>query len=225
MPYTLYSYFRSSASWRVRIALALKGLPADYRGVHLVRKENFGHAGLGAAQRVPALQLAGGRTLTQSLAIVEYLDEVHPEPALLPTDALQRALARSLALDIACEIHPLNNLAVLRRLVAQFGADDAAKQDWMRHWMEQETIGEDAGFLEQGLALVEQRLRTEAGSHRFALGDTPGLVDCLLVPQVYNAERWGARIEALTEVLRINQRCLAHPAFASTHPDRVPDAE
>jgi maleylacetoacetate isomerase/maleylpyruvate isomerase len=151
--------------------------------------------------------------LTQSLAIVEYLDEVHPEPALLPTDALQRALARSLALDIACEIHPLNNLAVLRRLVAQFGADDAAKQDWMRHWME------------QGLALVEQRLRTEAGSHRFALGDTPGLVDCLLVPQVYNAERWGARIEALTEVLRINQRCLAHPAFASTHPDRVPDAE
>ncbi|MBP8145722.1 MAG: maleylacetoacetate isomerase [Inhella sp.] len=213
MPYTLYSYFRSSASWRVRIALALKGLPADYRGVHLVRKENFGHAGLGAAQRVPALQLADGRTLTQSLAIVEYLDEVHPEPALLPTDALQRALARSLALDIACEIHPLNNLAVLRRLVAQFGAEDAAKQDWMRHWME------------QGLALVEQRLRTEAGSHRFALGDTPGLVDCLLVPQVYNAERWGARIEALTEVLRINQRCLAHPAFASTHPDRVPDAE
>ena len=103
---------------------------------------------------------------------------------------------------------PLAGLAL-----AQFGADDAAKQDWMQHWME------------QGLALVEQRLRREAGSHRFALGDTPGLVDCLLVPQVYNAERWGARIEALTEVLRINQRCLAHPAFASTHPDRVPDAE
>lgn len=213
MPYTLYSYFRSSASWRVRIALALKGLPSDYRGVHLVRKEHFGHAGLGAAQRVPALQLEDGRTLTQSLAILEYLDETHPEPALLWGDAAQRALARSLALDIACEIHPLNNLSVLRRLVAQFGADDGAKQDWMRYWME------------QGLALVEQRLRTEAGRHAYAMGATPGLVDCLLVPQVYNAQRWGARIDACSELLRINAACLAHPAFAATHPERVPDAE
>lgn len=213
MAYTLLSYFRSSASWRVRIALALKGLAHDYQGVHLVKGENRGHAQLGPAQRVPAL-LADGQRLTQSLAILEYLDEVHPEPPLLPATPLGRAQARSLALDIACEIHPLCNLAPQRWLASELGASEEQKLAWMRHWME------------TGLAVVEQRLQTE-GLHagRYCLGDRPGLVDCLLVPQVFNAQRFGARIEHLETVLRINALCLQHPAFASTHPSQVPDAE
>lgn len=213
MPYTLYSYFRSSASWRVRIALALKGLPAAYVGVHLVKREQVGHAGLGPAQRVPALQTPDGARLTQSLAILEYLDEVHPEPPLLPREPLARAQARSLALDIACEVHPLNNLSVLRQLVAQFGADEAAKQDWMRHWME------------AGLAVVNERLLNEGFSGDFCVGNQPGLADCLLVPQVFNAQRWNARIGHLEAVQRISAHCLALPAFADTHPNRMPDAE
>lgn len=214
MSYTLYSYFRSSASWRVRIALALKGLSVDYVGVHLLKKENQGNAALGPAQLVPALALPDGRRLTQSLAILEYLDEAHPEPPLLRGDAVQRAHTRSLALDIACEIHPLNNLRVLRHLVNELGASEEQKTAWMRHWME------------TGLAVVEQRLQTE-GFHtgRYCVGDQPGLADCLLVPQVFNAQRFGARIEQLDAVQRINALCLQHPAFATTQPSQVPDAE
>jgi maleylacetoacetate isomerase len=213
MPYQLLSYFRSSASWRVRIALALKGLAAEYHGVHLVKKENLGHPDLGPAQRVPALLTPEGARLTQSLAILEYLEERHPEPPLLPREPLARAFARSLALDIACEIHPLNNLAVLRQLMKQFGADETAKTAWMGHWME------------EGLAVVEQRLQTEGHSAAYCVGDAPGYADCLLVPQVFNAQRWGARIEHLEAVQRIHARCLQHPAFADTHPSKVPDAE
>lgn len=213
MSYTLYSYFRSSASWRVRIGLALKGLPVDYVGVHLLKKENQGNAALGPAQLVPALQLPDGRRLTQSLAILEYLDEAHPMPPLLRGDAVQRAHTRSLALDIACEIHPLNNLRVLRHLVSELGASEDQKTAWMRHWME------------TGLAVVEQRLQTEGYAGRCCVGDEPGLADCLLVPQVFNAQRFGARIEHLAAVQRINAHCLEHPAFASTHPSQVPDAE
>ena len=214
MNYTLFSYFRSSASWRVRIALALKGLAVDYVGVHLLKKENQGNTALGPAQLVPALALPDGRRLTQSLAILEYLDEAHPEPPLLRGDAVQRAHTRSLALDIACEIHPLNNLRVLRHLVSELGASEEQKTAWMRHWME------------TGLAVVEQRLQTEGYySGRFCVGDEPGLADCLLVPQVFNAQRFGACIEHLDAVQRINALCLQHPAFASTHPSQVPDAE
>lgn len=212
MPYTIYSYFRSSASWRVRIALALKGLDASYVPVHLLKKEQVGHASLGAAQRVPALALPTGERLTQSLAILEYLEEAHPEPPLLPRERLRRAQARSLALDIACEIHPLNNLTVLQQLAAQFGADEEAKQRWMRHWME------------QGLAVVNARLQSEGFSAAYCVGDEPGYADCLLVPQVFNARRFHARIDHLDAVLRINERCLALPAFARTHPSEVPDA-
>lgn len=213
MPYTLHSYFRSSASWRVRIALAWKGLPFDYQPVHLVKKENLGHAGLGAAQAVPALGLEDGQRITQSLAILEFLEERHPEPPLLPRDALARAQARSLALDIACEIHPLNNLRVLRYLVGALQLDEAQKLEWMRHWME------------QGLQVVEQRLRSEGFAGDFCVGNAPSIADCLLVPQLFNARRFEARLDGLDRLLAIEHRCLTLSAFADTHPSRAPDAE
>jgi maleylacetoacetate isomerase len=213
MNYSLHSYFRSSASWRVRIALAHKHVPHTYAGVHLVRKENLGHPALGAAQLVPALQLPDGRQLTQSLAILEYLEELHPEPALLPSDPVDRAHARSLALDIACETHPLSNLRVLRYLVGELALDEAQKLAWMRHWMR------------EGLRVVNERLLHEGFAGRFCVGDAVSMADCLLVPQVFNALRFEAPIDDLSAVLAINERCLALPAFASTHPSRVPDAE
>lgn len=213
MPFTVYSYFRSSASWRVRIGLALKALPHAYAGVHLLKKENQGHTALGAAQLVPALVLDDGTRLTQSLAILEYLDEVHPEPPLLPSDPVRRAQARSLALDIACEIHPLNNLRVLRHLTGPLGLSEAQKTAWMQHWMR------------EGLAVVEARVAHEGFSGAYCVGDQPGLADCLLVPQLFNARRFGVDLSPFPHLTAIETRCLALPAFAGTAPDQVPDAE
>jgi len=208
----LFSYFRSSASWRVRIALALKGLAYDYRGVHLLRNEQLAadYGALQPSHLVPLLK-DGETVVSQSLAILEYLDETHPAPPLLPADAAGRAFARSLALDIACEIHPLNNLRVLRYLVHEMGVDEAHKNQWMRHWMQ------------DGLAVVESRVA--ARGQRFCHGDTPGLADCLLVPQLFNARRFEARIDHLPTLQRIEAECLQLPAFADTHPSRCPDAE
>jgi len=208
----LYSYFRSSASWRVRAALALKGLPCDYQAVHLVKGEQLGHQGLGPAQLLPALW-ADGQRITQSLAILEFLEETHPQPPLLPAEPLARAYVRSLALDIACEIHPLNNLRVLKYLKNELGVAEEAKNAWYRHWVE------------QGLAAVNARLLSEGRMGRFCLGEQPGLADCVLVPQVFNAQRFEARIEHLEAVMRVFEACMALPAFADTHPSRVPDAE
>ena len=208
----LFSYFRSSASWRVRAALALKGLSYDYRGVHLLRKEQLADD-YGAQQPshlVPLLK-DGETVVSQSLAIIEYLDETHPEPPLLPADAAGRAYARSLALDIACEIHPLNNLRVLRYIVNEMGVDEDRKNQWMRHWME------------DGLAVVETRVRAHGG--RFCHGDAPGLADCVLVPQLFNSRRFEARIDHLPTLLRIEAECLTLSAFADTHPSRCPDSE
>lgn len=213
MPLTLFSYFRSSASWRVRIGLALKALPHDYAPVHLLKKENRGHAALGAAQLVPALQLDDGTRLTQSLALLEYLDDIQPTPPLLPADPVRRAQARSLALDIACEIHPLNNLRVLRHLTGPLGLNEQQKTEWMQHWMR------------EGLAVVEARVATEGFSAAFCVGDQPGLADCLLVPQLFNARRFGVDLGAFPHLTAIETRCLRLPAFANTAPDRVPDAE
>ncbi len=208
----LYNYFRSSASWRVRIGLALKGLSADYASVHLQKNEQF--AGSFAQQQashlVPALELDDGRWLSQSLAILEYLDETHPEPPLLPRDAVARAGVRALAMDIACDIHPINNLRVLRYLKSDMGHDQAQIDAWYRHWVA------------TGLAIVEQRLARTAGA--FCFGDAPGLADCLLVPQVYNAQRFECPLEAYPTVMRINAACLALPAFANTRPEACPDA-
>jgi len=208
----LFNYFRSSASWRVRIALALKGLDYAYRGVHLLRDEQRAadYGALQPSQLVPLLK-DGDHVLSQSLAILEYLDETHPEPALLPRTPADRAFARSLALDIACEVHPLNNLRVLRYLVHEMGVDEARKNQWIRHW------------IEQGLAVVEARVAVRG--ERFCHGAAPGLADCLLVPQLFNARRFEAKLDALPTLLRIEAQCLALPAFAETQPSRCPDAE
>jgi maleylacetoacetate isomerase/maleylpyruvate isomerase len=209
----LHNYFRSSASWRVRIALALKGLPYDYRPVHLVRGEQAAPAFVEASSTglVPLLVTDAGERLHQSLALLEYLDETHPEPPLLPPDLLGRARVRALALDIACEIHPLNNLRVLHYLVRTVGASEEQKIAWIRHW------------IEDGLAAVERQLAARPST--FCHGEAPGLADCTLVPQIFNAQRFGARLEHVPHVLRVHAACMAHPAFAATQPSACPDAE
>jgi len=209
----LYSYFRSSASFRVRIALALKGLPYDYVPVHLLKNEQSaaGYVEASSSGLVPALVDDEGNRLHQSMAIIEYLDEVHPEPPLLPRDAAGRARVRAIAQDIACEIHPLNNLRVLRYLVRTAGLSDDAKNAWMRHW------------IEDGLAAVERQLaaRPEAFCH----GDTPTLADCVLVPQIFNAQRVEAKLDHVPNVMRVFASCMALPAFERAQPSACPDAE
>ncbi len=213
----LYSYFRSSASYRVRIALNLKGLPCETVPVHLLRAggEQFTDAyrQLNPDALVPSLQLSDGPVLTQSLAIIEYLEEVQPLPALLPASAVDRAWVRSLALAIACDIHPINNLRVLRYLVNDMKVSEDDKNRWYRHWVE------------QGLASVEQLLSTDARTGRFCFGDTPGLADCFLVPQVANADRMNCDLSRMPTIRRINDACLALDAFAAASPARQPDAE
>ncbi|MGA0610888.1 maleylacetoacetate isomerase [Caldimonas sp. KR1-144] len=210
----LYNYFRSSASFRVRIALALKGLDYAYRPVHLAKNEQFGEAfgALSATHLVPALR-DGDALIGQSLAIIEYLDETRPDPALLPRDALGRARVRSLALDIACEIHPLNNLRVLRYLVRELGVAEDAKNGWYRHWVE------------HGLAAFERRLAGEPGTGRFCHGDAPTMADCVLVPQVFNAQRFACRLDHVPTVMRVFEACMALPAFQQAQPSACPDAE
>jgi maleylacetoacetate isomerase len=213
----LYNYFRSSASYRVRIALALKGLSYEYVAVHLVKNEQLGEAfrAVAPAQLVPALVVdagAGEKVLTQSLAIIEYLEETHPAPPLLPADALGRARVRALALDIACEIHPLDNLRVLRYLVKVMGVAEDDKDRWYRHWVE------------TGLQVVEQQLAGHASTGRFCHGDAPGLADCVLVPQIHNAQRMQCRLDHVPTVMRVFEHCMAEAAFATTQPSSCPDA-
>jgi maleylacetoacetate isomerase len=208
----LYNYFRSSASFRVRIALALKGLDYDYRPVSRVKNEQFNesYASVSAARLVPLLH-DGDKLLTQSLAIIEYLDETHPEPPLLPRDAAGRARVRSLALDIACEIHPLNNLRVLRYLVHDLKLSEDDKNRWYKHWVE------------TGLETVERQLQDPA-TGRFCHGDTPTLADCALVPQIFNAQRFNCRLDHVPTVMRVFEACMQHPAFQGAQPSACPDA-
>lgn len=208
----LYNYFRSTASWRVRIALALKGVSYDYLPVHLVKNEQSAPDYLAASGTglVPLLVLDDGERLHQSMAIIEYLDETIPQPPLLPRDALDRARVRALAQDIACEIHPLNNLRVLSYLTGTLGVDDAARSAWIHRW------------IEGGLAVVERQLAAHPAT--FCAGDTPGLADCLLVPQVFNAQRFGCGLDHLPNVMRVHATCMAHVAFSSTQPSACPDA-
>jgi maleylacetoacetate isomerase/maleylpyruvate isomerase len=208
----LYNYFRSSASYRVRIALALKGLDYDYRSVHLTRDEQFNesYAAVSAARLVPLLK-DGDAVLTQSLAIIEYLDETHPTPPLLPSDALGRARVRSLAYDIACEIHPLNNLRVLRYLVRDLKISEDDKNRWYRHWVE------------TGLETVERQLAA-ARNGRFCHGDTPTLADITLVPQIFNARRVDCRLEHVPTVMQVFDACMQLDAFEQTRPEKCPDA-
>jgi maleylacetoacetate isomerase/maleylpyruvate isomerase len=215
----LYNYFRSSASYRVRIALALKGLAYEYVPVHLVKNEQLapGYREIAPGRLVPALTLDASAdapevTLTQSLAIIEYLDETCPEPPLLPKDALGRARVRALALDIACEIHPLDNLRVLRYLQREMGVADEAKDTWYRHWVE------------TGLEAVERQLAGSPATGRFCHGDAPGLADCVLVPQIFNAQRMSCRLEHVPTAMRVFDACMAEPAFAASQPSACPDA-
>ena len=208
----LYNYFRSSASYRVRIALALKGLAYDYKPVHLAKNEQFNesYAAVSAGGLVPLLK-DGDAMLTQSLAIMEYLDETHPQPPLLPKDPLQRARVRALALDVACEIHPLNNLRVLRYLTRDLKVSEDDKNRWYRHWVE------------TGLEAVERQLA--AAPARYCHGDAPTLADCCLVPQIFNAQRFECRTDHVPHVMRVFEACMAHDAFSKTQPSACPDAE
>ncbi len=213
----LYTYFRSSASYRVRIALNLKGLSCEMVPVHLLRDGGEQlkpeYRKLHADALVPSLALDDGAVITQSLAIIEYLEEVHPEPALLPKDALDRAWLRSLALSIACDIHPVNNLRILRYLTGEMKVSEEDKGRWYKHWCE------------QGLAAVEQTLAHDPRVGRYCYGDTPSLVDCLLVPQVANAQRMNCDLSAMPTVMRINDACLQLPAFIAASPAKQIDAE
>ena len=211
----LHNYFRSSASYRVRIALNLKGLSYEYYSVHLNRNggEQFSPAfrELNAFSLVPVLEDEEAR-LPQSLAIIEYLDEVYPEPPLLPRDPLERARVRALALSVACEIHPLNNLRVLGYLGGELGLSSEAKTRWYQHWVA------------VGLAGLEAAIaRGPAGS--FCHGDAPGLADCCLVPQLFNARRFNCDLSPYPLLLGIEHNCSAMPAFRDAAPDLQPDAE
>ena len=212
----LYSYFRSSAAYRVRIALNLKGLPYETVPVHLTRGGGEqlapGYRKLNPQSLVPVLE-DGGRVFTQSLAIIEYLDEAHPESPLLPKGAAARARVRALALAVACDLHPLNNLRVLNYLTGPMGLSDAAKQTWYRHW------------IAEGLAALEMSLAGDRETGHFCHGDTPGLADCCLVPQLANAHRFKCDLSPYPTLLRIEKNCQALDAFQRAAPGSQPDAE
>lgn len=216
----LYSYFRSSASYRVRIALNLKGLPYETVPVHLLKEggQQFApdYLRLNPDAVIPALideATEPAAVLTQSLAIIEYLEETHPAPPLLPQDPVDRAYLRSIALTIACEIHPLNNLRVLRYLMRELKVGEDDKNAWYRHWCE------------HGLASVETLLARDKRTGKFCYGDTPTLVDCFLIPQIANAQRMNCDLSGMPTIMRINEACLALDAFTNAMPARQPDAE
>ncbi|WP_426102570.1 maleylacetoacetate isomerase [Massilia sp. TSP1-1-2] len=212
----LYDYFRSSAAYRVRIGLNLKALTYEAVPVHLTRdggeQLKADYLAINPGALVPALD-DGGAVITQSLAILEYLDEMHPQAPLMPRDALGRARVRSLALTVACDIHPLNNLRVLRYLVKQGGLTEDAKNAWYVHWVQ------------EGFAALEVLLSASGDTGRFCHGDTPTIADCVLVPQVFNATRFGIDLAAYPTIMRIDAACQAVPAIAAAHPSRHPDAE
>ena len=208
----LYDYFRSSAAYRLRIALNLKGLAPERRFVHLRKGEQRNPAYLGVNPQglVPTL-LDGDITLTQSLAIVEYLEETHPSPALLPSNPVDRAWVRSVAQSIACDIHPIDNTRVMQYLEHTLGLDEAKRNEWYAHW------------IRLGFEAIEKRLAERSG--KFAFGEAPGLADICIVPQVANAGRVKLPMDPYPRIRAINEACLVHPAFAAAHPSKQPDAE
>jgi maleylacetoacetate isomerase len=207
MPLRLHDYWRSSAAYRVRIALALKGVAYERVGVNLLEGEQGGAANraVNAQGLVPTLVLPDGTALTQSLAILEWLDAAYPEPALWPSEPVARARASAMALVVVADIHPVDNLRVLKRLEAKFGADQAAKDDWYRHWVV------------EGLRALEAM----AGEGPFLGGAAPGVADCCLVPQLYNARRFGVDLEPYPKLVAADSAAAALPAFQAAHPDRV----
>ncbi len=211
----LYSYWRSSAAYRVRIALNLKRLAHEIAPVHLLRdggeQRKDDYRALNPQGLVPVL-MHGQRVLRQSLAIIEYLDETWPDPPLLPAAARDRARVRALAQVVACEIHPLNNLRVLQFLEHEWSVPLPERELWIRHW-----VGE-------GLTALEALLADHPSTGEYCDGDQPGLADCCLVPQVFNAQRFGVDLAPYPTVHRINETCLALPEFAAAHPENQPDA-
>jgi maleylacetoacetate isomerase len=214
MAMKLYGYFRSSAAFRVRIALNLKRLDCEPVAIHLRRNDQSkpDYLGVNPQGLVPTL-VDGGRTLIQSLAIIEYLDEAYPDPPLLPREPADRARVRSLAEIVACDIHPINNLRVLRYLTHSLGNDETAIATWYNHWI-------DAGF-----QALERLLVGDLRTGRFCHGEAPGIADIALVPQVVNAERYRLDLAPYPTIARIHQSCMALEAFAAAHPDRQPDRE
>jgi maleylpyruvate isomerase len=212
----LYTYFRSSAAYRVRIALNLKGLQYEAIPVHLLRgggeqlQEQY--RSINPSGLVPAFQ-DDYITLTQSMAILEYLDDEYPQVPIMPEDAAGRARVRELAQIIACDIHPVNNLRVLRYLVHELGLSEEKKTEWYRHWMV------------SGLEVLEKHLARDPSAGPLCHGHTPTIADCCLVPQVFNAQRHGIDVEAYPHIARINAQCVALPAFVAAHPANQPDAE
>ena len=213
---TLYSYWRSSASYRVRIALALKQLDCNIQPIHLVRDGGQQHAAafrrLNPQGLVPCL-VHGGLVLSQSMAIIEYLDEVVPDQPLLPESAAERAQARRVAQAIACDIHPLNNLRVLQYLDHSARLEPDARTAWYRHWTE------------QGLMAVEAMLSDLSPGSRYALADSPGLADCFVLPQVYNARRFGCSLAGCERIAAICEHLQDDPAIKAAAPENQPDAE
>jgi len=211
----LYTYFRSSAAYRVRIALNLKGLAYDAVPVHLLRgggeQRQEAYRTVNPSGLVPALT-DGDVTLTQSLAIIEYLEEAHPFMPLLPQDAVGRARVRALALTVAADTHPLTNLRVLQHLTGAMGLPEEVKMHWYRHW------------LGEGMAMLEAHLQHD-DTGRFCHGDTPTIADCCLVPQVFNAQRFNVDLAPFPTIARIHATCAEIPAFQAAHPSAQPDAE
>ena len=212
----LYTYFRSSAAYRVRIALNLKGLKYEAVPVHLLRgggeQLQANYIKMNPSGLVPTFQ-DDYITLTQSMAILEYLEDEYPQVPLMPKDAAGRARVRELAQIVACDIHPVNNLRVLRYLVHELGLSDEAKTQWYRHWL----VG--------GLDVLEKHLARDPSAGPLCHGYLPTIADCFLVPQVFNAQRQGIDIAAYPNIARINAACAEIPAFVAAHPSNQPDAE
>jgi maleylpyruvate isomerase len=209
----LYDYFRSSAAYRVRIALNLKGLAYEHRSIHLRKGEQraAGYLGVNPQGLVPTL-VVGNVRLTQSLAIIEYLEERHPQPPLLPEGPEEKAFVRAIALAIACDIHPIDNTRVIQYLQRELQVDDAKRDDWYRHWIR---LGFDA---------IEKQLASRPGA-QFCFGDTPTLADICLVPQVANAGRVKLALDPWPRIRAANDACLALPAFDRARPENHPDRE
>ncbi len=216
----LHNYFRSSASYRVRIALELKGLRYDYLPVHLVKGEQRAavYAAISADRLVPVLEV-GGQVLSQSMAIIEYLEETYPAPPLLPAQPMARAQVRALAQLIACEVHPLTNLRVLRFLTTELQHEEAGKNLWYQHWCRQ---GLEA-FERQLDLLAVSRQRDGLPASSFCYGDSPTLADCCIVPQVFNARRFQVTLDGLPRTMAAVAACETLTAFQKAHPSQCPD--
>ena len=208
----IYSFFNSSTSYRVRIALALKGLPYDYQGVDIRIKKHreADYVALNPNANVPLLR-DDGFDLGQSLAIIDYLDAKHPEPRLIPAEPERRARVLELSYAIACDIHPVNNLRILKYLVGKLGVSAENKDEWYAHW------------IREGLATVEELLARHGGKGAYCFGDQPTLADCCLVPQMFNAVRNKCDVSAYPRAAEIYEYCIQQPAFKQAAPSAQPD--